>query len=106
LTISGTLTKNGLKKFSRHKIIFEKTNGLKVSLPAPLNAFLYLTRVGSKSFVEGIKEKLGIRAKGRKVGESRGAYHLREAQTAYNSDFTPEKDGLKAENTYFWNVNL
>jgi putative transposase len=26
--------------------------------------------VGSKSFVEGIKEKLGIRAKGRKVGES------------------------------------
>jgi hypothetical protein len=26
--------------------------------------------VGSKSFVEGIKEKLGILAKGRKVGES------------------------------------
>jgi len=26
--------------------------------------------VGSKSFAEGIKEKLGIRAKGRKVGES------------------------------------
>ncbi|MBW2164860.1 MAG: hypothetical protein JRG74_01805 [Deltaproteobacteria bacterium] len=25
--------------------------------------------VGSKSFVEGIKEKLGIRAKGLKVGE-------------------------------------
>ena len=31
--------------------------------------------VGSKSFVEGIKEKLGIRAKGRKVGESGGLYH-------------------------------
>jgi len=23
-------------------------------------------------------------------------YHLREARAAYNSDFTPEKDGLRA----------
>jgi hypothetical protein len=36
-------------------------------VPAPLNAFLYLFGVGSKSFVENFKEKLGIRAKGRKV---------------------------------------
>jgi REP-associated tyrosine transposase len=58
--------------------------------------------VGSKSFVEGIKEKLGIRAKGRKVGESGGLYHLREAQVPYNSDFTPENSELRARNTYFW----
>jgi len=44
--------------------------------------------VGSKSFVEGIKEKLGIRAKGRKVGESGGLYHLREAQIPYDSDLS------------------
>jgi REP element-mobilizing transposase RayT len=62
--------------------------------------------VGSEDFVQGIKEKLGIRAKGRKVGESRDAYHLREAQVTYNSNFTPEKGGLRAENTYFWNINL
>jgi len=86
LTISGTLPQNGLKNFSRHKIIFEKANGLNVSLPAPLNAFLYLTGVGSKNFVQVIKEKLGIRAKGRKVGESKGAYHLREAQAAYHKE--------------------
>jgi putative transposase len=61
--------------------------------------------VGSKSFVEGIKEKLGIRAKGRKVGGSRGAYHLREAQAAYNSDFTHENSELRAKNTYFWSDN-
>jgi hypothetical protein len=61
--------------------------------------------VGSKSFVEGIKEKLGIRAKGRKVGESGGSYHLREEQVPYNSDFTPENSDLRAKNTYFWSDN-
>jgi len=46
--------------------------------------------VGNKSFVESIKEKLGIRAKSRKVVESTDLYHLREAQDAYTSNFTPE----------------
>ena len=62
----------------------------KVSLPALLNLCFYLTGVGSKSFVESIKEKLGIQAKGRKVADSKDLYHLREAQAAYNSNFTPE----------------
>lgn len=57
--------------------------------------------VVSKSFVEGLKEKLGIRAKGRKVRESGGLYHLSEAQVPYNSDFTPENSELRAKNTYF-----
>ncbi len=61
--------------------------------------------VGSKSFVEIIKEKLGIRAKGRKVEGTRGMYHLREAQAAYNSNFSPENGVLSAKNTYFWSVN-
>ncbi|MCD6185715.1 MAG: transposase, partial [Deltaproteobacteria bacterium] len=61
--------------------------------------------VGSKSFVESIKEKLGIRAKGRKVGESGELYHLREAQVSYNSDFTPENSELKTKNTCFWSNN-
>ena len=47
-----------------------------------------------KSFVENIKEKLGIRAKGRKVEGSRDLYHLRESQAAYNSNFTPENSVL------------
>jgi len=61
--------------------------------------------VGSKSFVESIKEKLGIRAKGRKVRESGGLCHLREAQVPYNSDFTPDNSGLSAKNSYFWRDN-
>ncbi|KKL95503.1 hypothetical protein LCGC14_1853970, partial [marine sediment metagenome] len=61
--------------------------------------------VGSKSFVESIKEKLGIRAKGRKVADSKDLYHLREVQAAYNSNFTPENGVLSAKNTYLWSVN-
>ncbi len=61
--------------------------------------------VGSKSFVESIKEKLGIRAKGRKVADSKDLYHLREAQAAYNSNFTSENGVLSAKNTYYWSVN-
>jgi len=61
--------------------------------------------VGSKIFVQDIKEKLGIRAKGRKVEGTKDLYHLREAQVAYNSNFTPENSVLSANNTYFWNVN-
>ena len=78
---------------------------LKASLPALLNAFLYLSGVGSKSFVENIKEKLGIRANGRKVGKSGELYHLREAQVPYNSDFTPANSELRAKNTCFWSDN-
>jgi hypothetical protein len=28
--------------------------------------------------------------------------HLREAQAAYNSNFTPENSDVRAKNTYFW----
>ena len=61
--------------------------------------------VGSKSFIEDIKAKLGIQAKGRQVKESNGSYHLRETQVPYNSDFTPENSDLSAENAYFWRDN-
>jgi len=87
------------------KSVADFIKSLKSSVPAPLNAFLYLTGVGSKSFVENIKLKLGIRAKGRKVGESGGLYHLREAQDAYNSNFTSKNSELRAKNTYIWSYN-
>jgi len=61
--------------------------------------------VGNMSFVESIKQQLGIRAKGRTVAGSRDSYQLRDEQVAYNSNFTPEKGVLSANNAYFWNVN-
>lgn len=60
--------------------------------------------VGSKKFAEETRENLGIRAAGRSVKGSNGAYELRELRPPYNVDFTPENDVLRAENTYYWNV--
>ena len=34
--------------------------------------------------------------------ESEGLYHLSEAQAAYNSDFTPEKDGFTSQKHLFF----
>mgnify|MGYP000863236323 CR=1 FL=1 len=61
--------------------------------------------VGSKSFVEDIKAKLSIRAKGRQVVESSGAHQLRDAQAPYDVNFTPENSDLRAKNAYFWRDN-
>ena len=72
-------------------------------LPAPLNALTDLTGVGSKGVVEATKERLGIRAKGRKMLSNNGAYELRELATPYKGDFDPENGVLRLENTCFWN---
>ena len=53
-------------------------SGQTALLPAPLNAVPDLTGVGSKSFVEKVKEKLGIRAIGRGVVETEAGYELKE----------------------------
>ena len=61
--------------------------------------------MGSKSFIETIKEKLGILAKGRKILENDGDFQLREDMGAYiaNSDI---KDGdIGDQNAYYWDMN-
>ncbi|MCP4314209.1 MAG: transposase, partial [Bacteroidetes bacterium] len=55
--------------------------------------------VGSQTFIEGIKEKLNSRVKGRKVTESTEHYQLREPSMAYNAHFGGEKGHLSIENT-------
>ena len=63
--------------------------------------------VGSKSFIETIKEKLGILAKGRKILEIDGGFHLREEMGTYiaNSDSKSRKDNTGAQNIYYWDTN-
>jgi putative transposase len=51
--------------------------------------------VGDNSFVELIKERLGIRAKGRKIHATQDDYQLREGQTG---------DGADSENTFHWDL--
>jgi hypothetical protein len=50
--------------------------------------------VGSRSFVEMVKEFLGTRAQG---------YQLREAPAYYKPLFKDENEDIGLENIYFWN---
>ena len=58
--------------------------------------------VGSKSFVETIKEKMGILAKGRKMLENDGAFHLREERESYIVDYGSKKVDIEGQNSYYW----
>ena len=60
--------------------------------------------VGSKSFVEEIKEKLGIRAMGREVVRREAGYELKEHMSPYSRTSDPKMGALRAENSYFWHV--
>ncbi len=58
--------------------------------------------VGSRRFVEGVGEKLGVRAAGREVLGANGSYELRESEAAYSCNFDTENGPLSLENAYFW----
>jgi putative transposase len=55
--------------------------------------------VGDKSFLDQIKDRLGIRAKGRKIHGSEDEYQLREGQTDYGG-----WQDLDNENKFDWNL--
>ena len=61
--------------------------------------------VGSESFIEDIKEKLNIRAKGRKTIRAGTAFQLRELVSRYNAILDIKKEDIGYENTYSWDVN-
>ena len=54
--------------------------------------------VGDKSYLQQIKDWLGIRAKGRSIYESDDEYQLRDGQTVYGD--WPDSEN---ENTFAWN---
>ncbi len=62
--------------------------------------------VGSKGFIETIKEKLGILAKGRKILENDGGFHLREEMGTYIANSDIDNNNTSSINTYYWDVNL
>lgn len=59
---------------------------------------------GSRSFVEEVKGRLNIRAKGRQVIEYAEGCRLREGQDAHSAVFQGEKDTLSPENMRYWNI--
>jgi hypothetical protein len=60
--------------------------------------------VGSKPFIESVRESLGFRAKGRDVIESVRGYQLRESPASYMALFEAENEDIDPENNVFWNV--
>ncbi len=61
--------------------------------------------VGSKSFVEEIKEKLNVRAKGRNAIEAGRAFQLREPVSRYKTVLGIKKEDIGHENSYSWDIN-
>jgi REP element-mobilizing transposase RayT len=61
--------------------------------------------VGSKSFVETLKEELGYRARGRRINESESGSgsELREHVSDYRADFDAGNGGLSQNNSHVWN---
>lgn len=61
--------------------------------------------VGSTVFVEKIKAELGSKAIGRQVTAGDGTCELREPDVSYNANFAGENNGLRPDNSYFWNIS-
>ena len=60
--------------------------------------------MGSRSFVEKIMEKLGVKVSGRKAVEAGDGYELKEDRAPYGSDFEGEMAALRHKNSYPWRV--
>ena len=60
--------------------------------------------MGSKSFIESVRESLGFRAKGREIIESGDGYQLRESSAPYKALFEAENEDIDPENTVFRDV--
>ena len=60
--------------------------------------------VGGNKFLEDMKLKLGINAKGRKITENNGLNALREPKNTYEDHFIAENDVLSYENAFDWNA--
>ena len=57
--------------------------------------------MGSKQFVERLKEVLGRKATGRKLVEKGKIFHLREHEVPSMSNFDLKNDDIGGEKSYF-----
>jgi len=84
-----------------------KKSRCKQLCPEPKKIWTKSVATGSAEFVEGIKAKLGIKAKHRRIqrnGKGQDTvYTLQEPVAAYRADFGGEIETLKDENKLLWN---
>jgi REP element-mobilizing transposase RayT len=60
--------------------------------------------VGSKVFIEDVKDQQGYKAIGRKIVKAGDIYQLKERQASYNCDFGNKMSPLRVKNSFNWNV--
>ena len=58
--------------------------------------------VGSQKFINGIRQRMGIAAKGRRRMDDGESSQLRECLTPYGDDLGAENSNIEAQNAYFW----
>jgi hypothetical protein len=58
--------------------------------------------VGSQVFVTETKEKLGMRAKGRKMIGTGDNFELRESPAPYKGISGYENEAIRLQNEYYW----
>jgi hypothetical protein len=80
--------------------------GLENSLAGRDDRWSESLALGSRSFVEKIKDQLGVKAAHRGVIEADLSYALREPKEAYGLKFATETETLRSKNTFFWNENV
>ena len=62
--------------------------------------------VGSASFIDETRIKLGIKASGRRIEEQQeDRFVLREAPEPYGVDYYPQKGLLRSENSYYFDTS-
>jgi hypothetical protein len=86
-----------------------KKSRCKQLCPEPKKIWTEAIAAGSTEFVEGIKAKLGIKAKHRQPHRKESAqkdtvYALQEPLAAYSADFGVKIETLKDENKLLWDV--
>jgi len=60
---------------------------------------------GSAEFVEGVKARLGLKARHRRIHKENSAvYALQEPLAAYSPDFEGKNEVLRAKNRLLWNI--
>jgi putative transposase len=58
--------------------------------------------VGSRTFIDAVKNKMGVAAKSRKRIAGGDSYQLRERKMPYGDHLGVENSDIEGENTYFW----
>ena len=61
--------------------------------------------VGSESFVQSVKKRMGFMAVGRQVRSSENNFELREDKIPYTSHFWDEKCVIRPKNACIWDEN-